>query len=679
MKNPNVMKNPNAREKNNQTNQSKAARKTAHFAKIPRKVIRDKEIKAATEYIYSVLVDMANYTTHILEAKISAIAAVAQKSTRTIQRHIAILVELGLVVRIMRKDPRAPKLNMPSLFYIRGDEADRYFEAEDDDNDTMQKMSRPCDKNVIQEYNREIQKESLESNLTGENEGSETESITAEPFVSPATSANTEETEKPKPSIKAGIYDLSGLPEAMQAIAEHLLMKTNRPALRDSERKILKELDRHHTTARLLKEIDRCCEFFMREGRDIQQLTFNYIGKILANQDSRYSATKATSGNASGEISTPENDSAQETLPDIAAPIMPVKEAEQIISEYTPAAKENEGIPAALEELYDKISDAELENEGEFIESLPKNEEGLPDLDKAETNENGFIKIPPITMEQYLRLKFPEAEEEELQTDKVQDKRGLEEALRIDRTCALCRPRDGSCKLSRNAEPPKGGRPIVILKNKRLQVGYTTCIHCKHKKSKPDPEFESRIKRSGLSESQSKQTFANYEHEGMPAEIVSAKARAILAAKNGTSLILAGKVGTGKSHLAAAIAVETMRTGRQALFISMPELLNEMRKSYQNHEFFSVRQKFYNAPCLVLDDWGKEKSTEKGEEYLFQIIDYRYRHGMQTIITTNAKNLTKLCGRCKAEHVLPIVSRVLEHGEWVTIDRGEDYRMSRKS
>ena len=678
------MNNTNAREKNNQTeanqtNQNKASKKTAHFAKIPRKVIRDKEIKAATEYIYSVLVDMANYSTHILEARISSIASVAQKSSRTIQRHIAILVNLGLVVRIMRKDPKAPKLNMPSLFYIRGDDAERYYEAEYD-NDTMQKMSRLCDKNVGQEDKRDSLRENPESNLTGEDELSENTRGThdTDALHAPAIRISTEEPQKQKPPIKAEKYDLSGVPEAMRPIAEYLLMKTNRPALRDSEREILKELDKHHTTARLMKEIERCCELFMREGRDIQQLTFNYIGKILAHQDSRCSATKATSRNASGEISAPQADNVQETLPDIAAPIMPLKEAEQVIAEYAPAVKEHEGIPAALEELYDKISDTELENEAELIDSLPKNEEGLPDLDKAETNENGSIKIPPITMEQYLLLKFPEAEEEELRTDRVQDKRGLEEALKIDRTCALCRSRDGWCPLTKKRELPRGGRPVVTLRNHRLQVVYTTCIRCKHNKPEDDPELESRIKRSGLSVFQSMQTFSSYTHEGMPEEIVSAKAKAILAAKNGTSLILAGKAGTGKSHLAAAIALEVMRSGSQALFISVPELLNEMRKSYQDHEFFSVRKKFYNAPCLVLDDLGKEKATEKGAEYLYQIIDYRYRNGMQTIITTNATNMNELANSLNASVIEPLVSRIVENGEWVTIRTAKNYRLTKQ-
>lgn len=678
------MNNTNAREKNhhteaNQTKQNKASKKTAHFAKIPRKVIRDKEIKAATTYIYNVLVDMANYTTHILEARISSIASVAQKSSRTIQRHIAILINLGLVVRIQRKDPKAPKLNMPSLFYIRGDDAERYYEAEDN-NDTMQKMSRLCDKNIGQEDKRESLRENLESNLTGENNLSENTRQTHEPDAlhSHTITISTEEPQKQKTPIKAEIYDLSELPEAMRPIAEYLLMKTNRPTLRDSEREILKELDKHHTTARLLKEIDRCCELFMHEGRDIQQLTFNYIGKILTNQNSRCSTTKNTSGNPDGDISAPKNHNIRETIPDISAPIMTIKEAEKVIAEYVPAINVQERIPPQLEELYAKISEIEIENEEALIESLPINEEGLPDLNKAEKNEDGAIKIPPITMEQYLRLKFPEAEDEELRTDKVQDKRGLEEALKIDRACALCCSCDGWCPLTKKKELPRGGRPVITLKNHRLLVGYTTRIRCKNNKPKYDPEFESRMKRSGLSVSQSMQTFSSYTHKNMPQEIISAKAKAILAAKNHTSLIIAGKAGTGKSHLAAAIAIEVMHTGSQALFISVPELLNEMRKSYQNHEFFSVRKKFYNAPCLVLDDLGKEKATEKGIEYLYQIIDYRYRHGMQTIITTNATNMNELTNSLNASVIEPLVSRIVENGEWVTIRNAKNFRLTKK-
>ena len=85
--------------------------------------------------------------------------------------------------------------------------------------------------------------------------------------------------------------------------------------------------------------------------------------------------------------------------------------------------------------------------------------------------------------------------------------------------------------------------------------------------------------------------------------------------------------------------------------------------------FFGLRQKFRDVPCLVLDDWGKEKVTEKGMEYLYQIIDYRYRKGLQTVATTNG---------LKGD-VEPLVSRILENGEWVSMKEAENHRLKKRA
>ena len=336
--------------------------------------------------------------------------------------------------------------------------------------------------------------------------------------------------------------------------------------------------------------------------------------------------------------------------------------------------KKQDNVPSALDELYQKMAYRQAQLVEQYADSLPTDEEGLPDWDKAEQNEYGFPKLPKLPMDEYLKLKFPEAEEDELRIDRVNDSKGLEQALEIDRTCASCGSPEG-CPLKR-----KGGRPAVYIKNHRLFVGYTLRTPCKHEKNKPDPEFESRIKHSGLSASQTKQTFTSYEHKGMPEEIVSAKAAAILAAKKHTSLIIAGKAGTGKTHLASAIAIEAMREGKQAIFRTVPDLLEELKQAAWEHkDFFGLRQKFRDVPCLVLDDLGKEKTTDKGLEYLYQIIDYRYKHGKQTIVTTNALDIGGLMNQWNADKIEPLVSRILENGHWVTIRNADNHRLSHNS
>ena len=98
-------------------------------------------------------------------------------------------------------------------------------------------------------------------------------------------------------------------------------------------------------------------------------------------------------------------------------------------------------------------------------------------------------------------------------------------------------------------------------------------------KVQSDHEDERRLKVSGPTESQTQQTFKAYDNGGALPEIVIAKAKAILAAQSESILILAGKAGTGKTHL----AIETMKHKRSALFRSVPELLDEIRERAKNH------------------------------------------------------------------------------------------------
>jgi DNA replication protein DnaC len=107
--------------------------------------------------------------------------------------------------------------------------------------------------------------------------------------------------------------------------------------------------------------------------------------------------------------------------------------------------------------------------------------------------------------------------------------------------------------------------------------------------------------------------------------------------KSSMWLLLEGSYGCGKTHLAAAIANETVSRGVPTLFMTIPDLLDSLRFAYNNPETtFETRfEDVRTVALLVLDDFGTQNATPWAQEKLFQIINYRYINKLPTVITTN--------------------------------------------
>jgi DNA replication protein DnaC len=102
-------------------------------------------------------------------------------------------------------------------------------------------------------------------------------------------------------------------------------------------------------------------------------------------------------------------------------------------------------------------------------------------------------------------------------------------------------------------------------------------------------------------------------------------------------LVLMGTYGCGKTHLAAAIANTCVEYGMSTLFLTVPDLMDWLRNSYDaaDTNFEERFDEIRNVGLLVLDDLGSQNTTKWANEKLFQIIDHRYVRKLPMVVTTN--------------------------------------------
>jgi DNA replication protein DnaC len=142
----------------------------------------------------------------------------------------------------------------------------------------------------------------------------------------------------------------------------------------------------------------------------------------------------------------------------------------------------------------------------------------------------------------------------------------------------------------------------------------------------------------------STKTFANYDRSRFPAAYDAAWDFAHRLKGN---LIFSGSLGTGKTHLEAAIAnflreeTPPRRSGEYgiaSLLASAPQFFmvhDQTKKMFDQSNYLSLIQQAIETPLLILDDIDKSRPREDREEVYYHIIDERYKAKRPTVLSTN--------------------------------------------
>jgi DNA replication protein DnaC len=100
------------------------------------------------------------------------------------------------------------------------------------------------------------------------------------------------------------------------------------------------------------------------------------------------------------------------------------------------------------------------------------------------------------------------------------------------------------------------------------------------------------------------------------------------------SIILLGDSGTGKTHLAIALATLACQQGRRVRFTTLAALANELQEAESRRELSRVVARYVRTELVVLDELGYLTLPDGAAELVFQVISERNERASM-IVTTN--------------------------------------------
>jgi DNA replication protein DnaC len=103
----------------------------------------------------------------------------------------------------------------------------------------------------------------------------------------------------------------------------------------------------------------------------------------------------------------------------------------------------------------------------------------------------------------------------------------------------------------------------------------------------------------------------------------------------GTSVILIGNPGTGKTFLAKIFGWRACQANQRVLFTTAMDMLNHLLASQVDHSLVRKLRLYTDPVLLIIDELGYLSLDQQTSNLLYQVISTRHGEKRSTIITTN--------------------------------------------
>lgn len=145
----------------------------------------------------------------------------------------------------------------------------------------------------------------------------------------------------------------------------------------------------------------------------------------------------------------------------------------------------------------------------------------------------------------------------------------------------------------------------------------------------------------------------------------------------GKNILLVGPVGTGKTHIAAALGLEAARRKHRVSWFRAADLVRSLIEARGSRSLGRLERRIAKSKVLVIDELGFVPFDREGGELLFNLLSGRHR-STSTVITSNLpfSEWTKVFGGDE-KLTAALLDRLAENAV-VIATKGPSYRARRR-